>query len=113
MSVQNYGKKAVLFGLLICLPFMLCQCYLWSAHKNMKNIRKEIEYLEGSDMTGAAQYHLTIAQNLLDAAETQYEAADFAAANNFARQAQAQLERVRTLHKIQKQTEPLNIEDFQ
>lgn len=113
MFIRKHMEKAVLPVLLICLPLLLCQCYLWSANKNMRNIRKEIKYFEGSAMTGTEQYHLTIAQNLLDAAETQYEEADFSAANNYARQAQAQLERVRMLQELQKKTLPLKIEDIQ
>ena len=100
MFQRKQIEKKALAVLLICLCFMLCQCYLWGAYKNIRNIRKEIKYLEKFAMTGAAQYHLTIAQNLLSAAEKQYEEADFGSAKNFARQAQAQLDRVRMLQEL-------------
>jgi hypothetical protein len=52
-------------------------------------------------MEDKALYHLSVARDLLEVAEEQYEEADFASAAQFASQAREQLERAKGLHKIQ------------
>ena len=94
----------VLF-LLLCTPF-LCQCHVWKAHKTMKEVRLEIQEEQRLDMDESAAYHLDAAQGLLDAAEKQYEDADFTSATSLAQQAAEQVDRSRKLRAFHKLVEP-------
>ncbi len=98
----------------ILIPFLLagaclflCHCHLWSAHKTLANVRYELDQTKEISMEEAALYHLAVAENLLNAAEEQYEDADFTSAARFARQARGQILRARSLHDFHQHSESL------
>jgi len=76
---------------------LLGGCHVWKAYKSMKDVRHDIAGELGQDMYPSSLYHLEAAKGLLDAAEKQYEDADFPSATEFARQAAAHLDRSRKL----------------
>jgi hypothetical protein len=97
--------KLLLLVLFLCTPF-LCQCHVWKAHKTMKEVRLEVEEEQKLEMDETAAYHLDAALGLLDAAEKQYEDADFTSATELAIQAEEQLDRSRKLRAFHNLVEP-------
>ena len=72
---------------LLCLCILLCQCHLRVARRTLSEVRQGIRGAEALGMEEEALYHLSVARDLLDEAEEQYEEADFTAAAQFAGQA--------------------------
>jgi len=85
--------------ILMSTPF-LCQCYVYKAHKTLKQVRIEIREEYKTWMDSDAQYHLDAAKGLLEAAEKQYEDADFTEATALALQAQNHVDRARKLQQF-------------
>jgi hypothetical protein len=83
-------------------------CEIWSLERGLKQLRHGIEEAEGLGMEEAARYHLNVARSLLDAAERQYEEADFPAAERFLDQSESQLQRARRLHTMSGSAPPRN-----
>jgi len=100
--------RAFLFLSFLSFLSLLCHCHLWSAHKTLANVRYELDQAKEISMEEAALYHLAVAESLLDAAEKQYEDADFTSADRLARQARAQVLRARNLHDFHQSTESLS-----
>jgi hypothetical protein len=90
--------RHVLPLLLLLLCVLLSSCEIWSLEKGLRQIRHGIQEAEGLEMEEAALYHLKVARSLLEAAEKQYEQADFPAAEQFLDQSESQLQRARRLH---------------
>jgi hypothetical protein len=57
-------------------------------------------------MEEAALYHLNVARSLLEAAENQYEEADFHAATGFLDQSRSHLQRAQELHSLSESAPP-------
>ena len=103
-NVPGTAWRKLLPALFLCLPF-LCQCYIWNAHKDIKDLRQEIEAVQTDRMEASSLYHLEVAKGLLDAAEKQYEDADFFAVSELTSQAADQLDRSRKLRAYQELVE--------
>jgi len=76
------------------------QCYYWTVPWGLRDLRKRIEQAEQKELRGSANYHLTLAKELFQAAEKQYEEADFSASNKFIKQAGEQLKRANELNRL-------------
>ena len=96
-STPSRLRLVVTTSILVLCSLSLCQCYVYNAHKTIKEVRQEIDKDEGVPMDAAAKYHMDAAKGLLVAAEKQYEDADFTEATSLARQAQDQVDRSRKL----------------
>ena len=96
---------SVLFLLVLVFPCvcLLCGCHVWKAYKGMKDVRQDIAGELGEDIAPYSRYHLEVAEGLLEAAEKQYEDADFPSATEFARQAADHLDRSRQLRAFREQ----------
>lgn len=82
---------------LFVLPGHLCGCHAWKAYKSMKDVREEVASEASLERQPPSLYHLEVAEGLLNAAEKQYEDADFSSATDFAGRAADHLERSRQL----------------
>ena len=91
-------RRAVPIALFLLVGLLLCGCEIWSLERGIKQMGRGIEEAEGLGMEEAALYHLDVARGLLQAAEAQYEQADFPAAEQFLDQSEQQLARARRLH---------------
>jgi hypothetical protein len=74
--------------------------------RGIRQVGRGIEEAQGLEMEEAALYHLNVARRLLEAAERQYEEADFPAATSFLDQSERQLAMARRLHTMH-QSAPL------
>jgi len=92
----------VLLLMPLFLAFLLPGCHVWRIEKGLKEMGREIEEAGGLGMKEAALYHLSVAGGLLEAAEEQYEQADFNAAAQFLDQSERHLERARRLHGLRR-----------
>ena len=99
-------RCAVAIALFLLLGLLLCGCKIWSLEKGIKQMGRGIEEAEGLGMEAAALYHLKVARSLLEAAEAQYEQADFPAATEFLDQSEQQLARARRLHTMSQPAPP-------
>lgn len=97
-------RRAVPIALFLLLGLLLCGCGIWSLERGIKQMGRGIEEAEGLGMEEAALYHLDMAKGLLQAAEAQYEQADFPAAKQFLDQSEQQLARARRLHTMSPST---------
>jgi hypothetical protein len=88
-------------GLFLCMLF-LCHCHVWKAYKSLGDVRKDVEQQPRAEMEESALYHLDAASGLLNAAEKQYEDADFTSASELASQAADQLDRARKIQAFHK-----------
>ena len=95
--VRPFVRRIPVALLVGYLPVLLCGCHVWKAHVALKDLRQEIQLTERQEMEEQARYHLSVARGLLEAAEKQYEEADFGSAARFSRQGLEQLERARGL----------------
>jgi hypothetical protein len=91
---------------LIVLGLLLCGCELWSLERGIKQVGRGIEEAEGFGMEEAALYHLNLARSLLEAAEEQYDQADFPSATQLLDQSEQQLARARRLHSMTRPASP-------
>ena len=99
-------KWTALLLLLLPLAVVASGCAVWNVQKGLKEVRHEVQEAEGLGMEEAALYHLNVARSLLEAAEKQYEEADFHAATEFLDQSRSQLERARKLHSLSESAPP-------
>ncbi|MEW6440423.1 MAG: hypothetical protein AB1640_05745 [bacterium] len=99
----RFRGRILLLPLVALLFLFLCQCQVRKAHQRLSEARQEIDADSGQQMEGAALYHLTIARELLAAAEKQYEDADFQAARRFADEAARQVFRAERLYQMERQ----------
>ncbi len=102
------NSKFRLIVLFFLLSIFICQCNPWNIRKDLIDFRHRIQQAEKLDMKEAALYHLTIAKNLLEAAEKQYEEADFTAANKFIKQADKQYQKARKLYMLYHQPDTID-----
>jgi hypothetical protein len=70
----------------------LCSCHLFSAYTNMRDARAEIQGAQKEQILEEGLYHLAAAQKLLEAAEKEYEEADFGQASKLAHEAKGQVD---------------------
>ncbi len=91
---------------LILLGSLLCGCEIMALERGLKQVRHGIEQADGLGMQEAALYHLNVARSLLDAAEKQYEEADFPASEQFLDQSESQLQWARRLHAMNRSAPP-------
>ena len=94
------------FHVLVLAGLLLCGCEIWTLERGIKQMGRGIEEAEGLGMEEAALYHLNVARSLLDAAEAQYEQADFPSATQFLDQSEQQLARARRLHTMSQPAPP-------
>jgi len=99
-------KKWATLPLLLLLGVLASGCYVWAIQKDLKEIGKEVREAEGLGMEEAALYHLNVARSLLDAAEKQYEEADFRATTQFLDQSRGHLQRAQELHSFSESAPP-------
>ncbi len=99
---RSKGRRTVWKGLicLLLLGSLLCGCELWTLERGIRQVGRGIEEADGLGMEEAALYHLRVAKQLLDAAEKQYEQADFPAATQFLDQSERQLAVARRIHSM-------------
>ena len=109
-SQKNKGKRIQLIFLIFILSLFLCQCNPWNTRKGIIHFRERLQLAEQLNMKEAALYHLTVAKNLIDAAEKQYEDADFAAANQFIKQAEQQYQQAKKFYLLHYQNDALQSE---
>lgn len=95
---RGSALRGVPIALFLLFGFLLCSCEIWSLERGIKQVGLGIEEAEGLGMEEAALYHLKVARSLLEAAEEQYEQADFPSATQFLDQSEEQLARARRLH---------------
>ncbi len=96
------------FLVLVLIGLLLCGCEIWSLERGIKQVGQGIQEAEGLGLEEAALYHLNVARSLLEAAEEQYEQADFPSATQFLDQSEGQLARARRLHTMSQSAPPLN-----
>ena len=94
------------FPVLVLIGLLLCGCGIWRLERDIKQMGRGIEEAEGLGMEAAALYHLKVARSLLEAAEAQYEQADFPSATQFLEQSEQQLARARRLHTMSQAAPP-------
>lgn len=90
--------------LLLCV--LLSGCEILALERGLKQVRHGIQEADGLGMEEAALYHLQVAGSLLDAAEKQYEEADFPSAEQFLDQSERQLQWARRLHAMTRSAPP-------
>jgi len=93
---EGRGCLPPLAVLLLCV--LMCGCEVWSLERGIKQVRHGIEEAEEIRMEEAALYHLNVARRLLEEAESQYEQADFPAAEQLLDQSEVQLQWARRFH---------------
>lgn len=98
--------RAVPIALFFLLGLLLCGCEIWSLERGIKQVGRGIEEAEGLGMEEAALYHLKVARGLLEAAEAQYEQADFPSAMQFLDQCEQQLARAQRLQTMSRSAPP-------
>ena len=103
-------RRTVRIVLVFLLVFLLVGCQLWSLERGFKQVGQGIQEAEALGMEEAALYHLNVAKSLLEAAEEQYEQADFPAATQYLDQSEQQLARARRLHTLT-QAAPRGVEE--
>jgi hypothetical protein len=99
-------RRAVPMAFFLLLALLLCGCEIWSLERGIKQMDRGIEEEEGLGMEEAALYHLKVARSLLEAAEAQYDQADFPSATQFLDQSEQQLARARRLHTMSQPAPP-------
>ena len=95
----------------VFLGLALCRCHLLASRESIKDVRGGIDQAETLPMQEAALYHLNVAKRLIEAAEAQYEEADFKAAENFSEQARNQLKRAKELFQLHQPAKAAPSED--
>jgi hypothetical protein len=101
LYIRRKSRILLLPSLFLCMLF-LCHCHVWKAYKSLGDVRKDVEAQPRAEMEESSLYHLDAARGLLDAAEKQYEDADFTAASDLTAQAADQLDRSRKLRAFHK-----------
>ena len=99
-------KKWATLLLLLLLGVLASGCYVWAIQKDLKEMGNEVREAEGLGMEEAALYHLNVARSLLEAAEKQYEEADFRATTQFLDQSRGHLQRAQELHSLSESAPP-------
>jgi len=99
-------KKWMALLLLLSLGVLASGCEVWTVKKGLKETGHEVQEAEGLGMEQAALYHLNVARSLLEAAEQQYEEADFHAATQFLDQSRSHLQRAQELHSLSESAPP-------
>jgi len=99
-------KKWATFLLLLFLGVPASGCYVWAIQKDLKEMGNEVREAEGLGMEEAALYHLNVSRSLLEAAEKQYEEADFRATTQFLDQSRGHLQRAQELHSLSESAPP-------
>lgn len=92
--------RRLLFLLTVPCCLLLCQCHVWRAHKSLSAVQSMALEVQEEEMEGTALYHLTTGKELVEAAEKQYEDADFTAARRFADEARRQMLRAERLGEL-------------
>jgi hypothetical protein len=92
--------------LLLPLAVLASGCEVWTIEKGLKEVGYEVQEAEGLGMEEAALYHLNVARSLLEAAEKQYEEADFHAATGFLDQSRSHLQRAQELQSLSESAPP-------
>lgn len=105
---RDCTRRAVPIALFFLLGLLLCGCEIWTLEKGIKQVGRGLDEAEGLGMEEAALYHLKVARSLLEAAEGQYEQADFTAASEFLDRSEQQLARARRLHEMSQPVPSLN-----
>ena len=95
-------RRPIFLLVLLLLALLFCGCEVWSLQKGLKQVGLRIHEADGIGMEEAALYHLNVARGLLEAAEEQYEMADFNAAAQFLAQSERHLERAGRLHDLRR-----------
>lgn len=80
--------------LAICCALLLAGCHVLSARRTLGQARLELAKAEHSDLADESLYHRAMAKELIEAAEKQYEDADFSEATRFAEEALEHLSRI-------------------
>lgn len=98
------SRRRILVPLLAVLSCLcLCQCHVCRAHKSLSEVRQGVLDVQQEEMEGTALYHLRAGQELLQAADKQYEDADFKAARRFAEESRRQILRAERLGQLNRQ----------
>ena len=105
-SERDSIRSTVPIAVFLLLGFLLCGCEIWTLERGIKQVGRGIEEAEGLGMEESALYHLKVARSLLEAAEEQYDQADFPSATRFLDQSEQQLARARALHMMSRQAPP-------
>ena len=108
-EVRQYDggcEKWVALLVLLLLGVLASGCEVWTLPKGLKDAGLEVQEAEGLGMEEAALYHLNVARSLLEAAEKQYEEADFHAATQFLDQSRSHLQRAQDLHSLRESAPP-------
>ncbi len=90
-STENSLRLPVLA---LCCALLLAGCHVLSARRTLGQARQELARAEQIDLAGESLYHRAMAKELMEAAEKQYEDADFSEATRFAREALEHLSRI-------------------
>jgi len=93
-SETKSRPKGFVLVLALCCALFLSGCHVLSAHRVLGQAREELERAEQMDLAGESLYHRVVAQELIQAAEKQYEDADFPEAARFAQEALRHLSRI-------------------
>jgi hypothetical protein len=99
-------RRAVPIAIFLLLGLLMGGCEIWGLERGIKQMGRGIQEAEGLGMEEAALYHLQVARSLLEAAEAQYEQADFPSATQFLDQSEQQLARARRLHTMSQPAPP-------
>lgn len=96
LSTETRSRRKALWTLVLalCCALLLSGCHVWSAHRVLGQAREELARAEQMDLAGESLYHRVVAQELIQAAQKQYEDADFPEADRFAQEALRHLSRI-------------------
>lgn len=81
-------------GLTLLCVLLLAGCHILSAQRTLRQAQQELARAEQMDLDEESLYHRAMARELIEAAEKQYEDADFSETSRFAQEALQHLSRV-------------------
>jgi hypothetical protein len=96
--IRSYHFDAILMILLVNMG-CLCSCYILAAHDSLNEVKMAIQDAEKTPALEEGQYHLAAAKRLLEAAEKEYEEADFVEARKLALEARRQVDLAKEISK--------------
>lgn len=95
MPRTEFPTKSFKFrALALCSVLLLSGCHILSAQRTLSQARQELARAEQIELTEENLYHRAMARGLIEAAEKQYEDADFSETVRFAREALEHLSRI-------------------